>query len=71
MTTLATRPVDAADIAVGDDVVFGGKPHRITDVRPYPRNRQFDAPDWRLASDAFGWEITLIPGQTWDVAGAR
>jgi hypothetical protein len=62
--------VPAGRIRVGDDLLFLGKPHRITEILPYPRNRQFDAPKWRIARDAYGWEITLIPGQHHDVVRA-
>jgi hypothetical protein len=40
-----------SDVHIGDDLVFLGKPHRITDIAPYPGR-----PGWRLA-----W--ARLPGQ--------
>jgi hypothetical protein len=69
----AAALVDAADVRVGDDIVFLGQPHRVL------RITEHDAPDWwltarselvwrlRMAHGAGDWMITLIPGERLEV----
>jgi hypothetical protein len=60
-----------ADVQVGDDLMFLGRPHRVTAVEPYdasvlgldPR----DAQGARIARSLDGWAMTLLPRQRFQV----
>lgn len=67
-TTGAIRCV-AEDVAVGDEILFLGDTHIIREIRPYAGTvGDLDTSGWRVAVDASGWAVTLIPGQGWWVA---
>jgi hypothetical protein len=60
-----------ADVQVGDDLLYLGRPHRVTAVEPYdatvlgldPR----DAEGTRIARSLDGWAMTLLPQQRFTV----
>lgn len=65
--TTETLPllVDAADIRVGDEVMFLGQPHRVQRIGP--RQPRGFLGRWRMAHGFEGWKIVLIDGQTLEV----
>jgi hypothetical protein len=63
-----TVNVDASEVRPGDDLVFLGTPHHIVAIKPYVSDGHYvERSRWRIAVDAFGWGLTLIPGDRFEV----
>lgn len=62
------RPMDAADIRVGDVILFLGWPWLVHEIVPYDGPLADPEDGWRVARSAGGWGVTLIPGDRLDVA---
>jgi hypothetical protein len=60
-----------ADVQVGDDLMFLGRPHRVIAVEPYDATvlglDARDADGARIARSHDGWAMTLLPRQRFDV----
>jgi hypothetical protein len=73
VTKVEPVTIDATEVKVGDDIVFLGQPHRVSQITEH------DAPGWwprfpgegdcafRMAHGAGDWTITLIPGERLEV----
>ena len=51
-----TRSIHANQLRPGDVLDYGGRPHRITDIRRGPGS------SWPIAVDGTGWAIALGTG---------
>jgi hypothetical protein len=62
-----TTNVDASEIRVGDQLVWGGVPYPIAFLKPYLGTHIAERSRWRIAvaHDGRGW--TLVPGTRFEV----
>jgi hypothetical protein len=62
-----TINVDASQVQVGDQIVWGGVPYPIAFIKPYLASDIWLRRDWRIAvaRDGRGW--TLVPGERFEV----
>jgi hypothetical protein len=68
VTTDGARSVDAADVQVGDDLLYHGTPHRIQSIEPYVGSLFPPESGARIARAADDWSFTLVPGHKLRVA---
>jgi hypothetical protein len=62
-----TINVDASQVQVGDQLIWGGEPHELVAIKPYLASDIWLRRDWRIALDGTGWGITLVPGDRHEV----
>lgn len=71
---MAGQSAKGADLRVGDDLLFCGKPHRITDFEPYSHPLVTKGETWRIAysrTDATAreqWGMTIEPDGSYEIA---
>lgn len=63
---MTARYVPATDVQVGDDLIYLGRPYRVTALDPYDTTRLLGEalPGAAIARSHDGWCMTLLPGQS-------